>query len=142
MGINNEIECINLQKYVKSKYFLQQIFSFLEEKKKLTLINHNKKIQNMLDKNENDYKIISGKEFFGERNGIEREYKLNSNILIFKGEYINGKRNGNGIEYHSNGMVKFKGRYSNGIRIKGKGYNENGKKNFRNIWKWKRERKL
>ena len=128
MGINNEIECINLHKSIKSKYILQQIFSFLEEKKKLTLINHNKKIQNMLDKNVNDYKIISGIGIFWERNGIGREYKLNSIILIFKGEFINGKRNGDGIEYHSNGMVKFKGKYVNGIRIKGKGYNENGKK--------------
>ena len=45
----------------------------------------------------------------GEKNGIEKEYKLNTNILIFEGEYKNGKRNGEGKEFYENGELKSEG---------------------------------
>jgi len=33
-----------------------------------------------------------------------KEYILNTNILIFEGEYLNGKRSGKGREYYNDGM--------------------------------------
>ena len=47
--------------------------------------------------------------------------------MEFEGEYLKGKRNGKGIEYHDNGKVEFEGEYLNGKEWKGKGYDENGK---------------
>ena len=46
-------------------------------------------------------------------------YKLNTNILLFEGEYLNGKRNGKGKEYFYNSELKFEGEYLNGEK-KGK----------------------
>ena len=36
------------------------------------------------------------------------------NDLIFEGEYLNGKRNGKGKEYNSEGKLIFEGEYLNG----------------------------
>ena len=94
-----------------------------------------------------EYNIYGGLKFDGEylNNrkiiGIEYDfkgnilYKLNSNNnketikeedfngnIIFKGEYLNGQRNGNGIEYYPNGRLKFEGEYLNGKKWEGHGY--------------------
>ena len=37
------------------------------------------------------------------KNGNGKEYILNTNALLFEGEYLNGKRNGKGKEYYKNG---------------------------------------
>ena len=70
-----------------------------------------------------DYpKSFKGQYSNGERNGIWKEYHLNS--LLFEGEYKNGKRNGKGKEYnwHLNQII-FEGEYLNGERNgKGKEY--------------------
>ena len=42
--------------------------------------------------------------------------------MIFEGEYLNGKRNGKGKEYYSNGEIKFEGEYLFGSRSNGKEY--------------------
>ena len=44
----------------------------------------------------------------------------------FEGEYKNGKRNGNGKEFYSDGKIKFEGEYFDGKRWKGKGYDPLG----------------
>ena len=49
-----------------------------------------------------------------EKNGKGKEYSLNTNKLIFEGEYLNGKRNGKGKEFYENGKLKFEGEYING----------------------------
>ena len=60
------------------------------------------------------YKLVVGK-------GIIKEYN-NSNILIFKGEYLNEKKNKKGKNFISNrakickGQLKFEGEYINGKR--------------------------
>ena len=36
--------------------------------------------------------------------------------MIFEGEYINGKRNGKGKEYDSNGNLEFEGEFINNKR--------------------------
>ena len=119
---------IDLRKYTKSFYVVNIIFSFLSEEKKLNLIKYNKKFQNKLGIDIHYYKELSGKELRVETNGIRKEYKLNTNVLIFEGEYLNGKKNGKGKEYYENGKLKFEGEYLNGEKNgKGKEYDENGK---------------
>ena len=63
------------------------------------------------------YKLKNGK-------GIIREYCINE--LIFKGEYLNGERNGKGQEYDSGEILIFEGEYLNGKRWNGKGYDIKG----------------
>ena len=119
-------EEIKLLKAVKSIYITRQIFSFLYENRKLILISHNKKYQNKLEINIENYKTISGKYKIAEKNGKGKEYSLIANRLIFEGEYKNGKKNGKGKEYYINGKLKFEGEYLNGKKISGKGYDDNG----------------
>ena len=40
----------------------------------------------------------------------------------FEGNYLNGKRNGKGKEYHHNGKIEFEGEYLNDKEWNGKGY--------------------
>ena len=89
-------------KIIKSFYILKEIFSFLNIKRKLDIIIYNKNLQNKLGIDIEDYKNISGIYKIGEKNGKGSEYMLNTNILIYEGEYINGKRNGKGKEYNDN----------------------------------------
>ena len=107
---------------VKSLYIITNIFSYLNDKQKLSLIHYNKQIQKRLEINFEFFKKISGREIIGERNGFGVEYDLNSSSLIFEGEYKNGKRNGKGKEY-DNDIFVFEGEYLNGKRHgKGKEY--------------------
>ena len=69
-------------------------------------------------------------EYLNEVNGKFKEYNNYNVNLKFKGEYLNGKRNGKGKEYFKNGKLKFEGEYLNGERWNGKGYNINGKMEF------------
>ena len=64
------------------------------------------------------YKLNKGKGFV-----IELDFFSN---ITFKGEYLNGKRNGKGKEYHSNGKLKFEGEYLNDKEWIGVGYDSNG----------------
>ena len=78
-----------------------------------------------------------GKEYYYNRLLIEGEYlkgeryqekNENSKSYIygkkveFEGEYLNGKRNGQGKEYYKYGNIKFEGVYINGDKWNGKGY--------------------
>ena len=52
-------------------------------------------------------------------------------VILFEGEYLNGKRNRKGKEYYNNGVLLFEGEYLNGKKNgKGKEYNYNGKLKF------------
>ena len=64
------------------------------------MIFYNKELQNILFVDIEDYKKISGKYKIIDKNGKGREYILNSDIIIFEGEYLDGKRNGKGKEYY------------------------------------------
>ena len=46
--------------------------------------------------------------------------------MKYEGEYLNGKKNGNGKEYNYDGRLMFEGEYLNGRKWNGKGYNDNG----------------
>ena len=88
-------------------YMKRKIFLFLEEKQKLNIILYNKELQKELLVDIEDYKRSSGKYKIGEKDGIGKEYILNTNILIFEGEYLNGKRHGKGKEYNYKGKLEF-----------------------------------
>ena len=90
--------CLNLKK-VKSKYIIKYIFENLNEKKKLLFIRYNKFYTELLDINIESYKKVSGRIKIGEVNGYGKEYDLQSLDIKYKGFYMNGKRNGKGIEY-------------------------------------------
>ena len=111
------------------------IFTYLEEKRKLNLVKYNKKFQNILNINLINYKLISGKYIIHEKNDIWKIYdSFNDNLLfegnylnglgkeykdkklIFQGEYLNGKRNGYGKIYNENGKLICEGIYKNGVK--------------------------
>ena len=138
-------------KNVKSIYFIQKLFSFIDEYSKLKLVKYNKSIQKNInidiinyiyfkgkyiiyesnekgkEYNYEDNLIFEGGYLNGERNGKGKEYNR-SGELIFEGEYLNGKRNGKGKEYYRYGYIIFEGEYLNNKRNgKGKEYNLKGK---------------
>ena len=47
---------------------------------------------------------------------------MNTNRLIFEGEYLNGKRNGKGKEYNYDGKLIFEGEYLYNWKKKGKSF--------------------
>ena len=115
------------------------IFSFLNDNKKLNIIKNNKNLQQILEINIENYKNMCNRFIIFERDGKGKEYLRKNNILLFEGEYLNGKRNGNGVEYYYNdlenetflGKIKYEGNYFNGKRNgKGKEYFYNGNLKF------------
>ena len=121
----------NVLLHIKSEKNIKEIFSYLSEKHILKLIIYHKQLQNLLGFDINQYKKISGKYKILEENGKGREFLINTNILIFEGEYLKGEKNGKGKEYNNNGILKFEGEYLKGKRNgKGKEYNMNGKIGF------------
>ena len=111
---------------IKSIYIIKTIFYTLNRSIFLNFINYNKKIQNKLCINIEDYKNFGNRTKIIENNGLGKEYKLNTDILIFEGEYLHGKKNGKGKEFYENGQIKFEGEYLNGKILNGKGYDDKG----------------
>ena len=105
---------INIGKIISP--YIQLIFSYLDIKQKLNMIMYNKELKKIMDVGIYDYKRTSGKYKIAEKNGKGREYNLNTNQLIFEGEYVDGKRDGKGKEYYMDGELKFEGEYSKGKR--------------------------
>ena len=97
--------------------FSEKIFSCLTEKRKLEIIHYNKRIQNELDINIENYKRIRGIYREGERNGKGKEYYIPINLIIFEGEYKNGEINGKGKEYNKYDKLIFEGEYLNGKKM-------------------------
>ena len=60
---------------------------------------------------------MSGRIKIGEKNGFGKEYELNKMTLVFKGYYLNGKKNGKGKEY-KNDILIFEGEFLNGEKWK------------------------
>ena len=123
---NTLTEKVDLFNGVKSLYIIKYILSFLSEKQKLEMIIYNKEFQNKLGIDVEYYKKISGKYLIRENNGNGKVYELDTNKLIFEGEYKDGKKNGKGKEFYENGHLKFEGEYLNGKKIEGKGYDYDG----------------
>ena len=112
---------INIMTSIESSFILNEIFSFLNMKRKLNLMIYNKQLQKKQEIDIEDYKNISGKYKIGGKNGLGSEYILKTNKLVFRGDYLNGVKNGQGKEYCVNGKLKFEGEYLKGKR------NGNGK---------------
>ena len=72
---------------IKSIYILKYIFSYINERQKFNMIVYNKKIQKIFGIDIENYKKISGKYKIDGKNGEGKEYILNTNELIFEGEY-------------------------------------------------------
>ena len=99
----------------KSSYFIQLIYTFLGEAKKLKLVKYNKSMQKNLNINIINYMHFKGRYIIYGQNGIGKEYNGKNDRLIFEGEYKNGQRNGEGKEYATFGLY-FVGNYLNGKR--------------------------
>ena len=65
--------------------------------------------------------LFDGEYINGKRNGKVKVY-YNSGGLKYEGEYLNDKKNGIGKEYYKNGQIMFEGKYLNDYKIKGKYY--------------------
>ena len=103
------------------------LFSSLDERTKLKLIQYNKGLQKEININIINYKILNGRYIVYETKEVGVEYSINDYRIVFVGEYLNGKRNGKRKEYDSSGKLIFEGEYLNGKRIgKGKEYNDYG----------------
>ena len=112
-------------KNIKSSYFIQLVYTYVEFAQKLKLIKYNKYLQNLTGIHFSNYKYFSGKYIIYESNGIGKEYDGHNDILIYEGEYLNGQRNGKGKEYYDYGPLKFEGEYTFGYKLKGKLYINN-----------------
>ena len=118
-------------KKIKSSYIYKILFSYLNEKQKLKILKYNKSFQNNINISIINYKYFTGRYIIYESNGFEKEYNGYDDALKFEGEYLNGKRNGKGKEFDSDGYLSFEGEYLNGKRNgKGKEYWDNGKLKF------------
>ena len=126
LSTNKQESSSNIFEKVKSLNIFKYILSFISINNKLNLIIYNKKFQKKLKIDIDYYKKISGIEKIIEKNGKGKEYKLNTNIMIFQGEYLKGKRNGKGYEYYITGELKFEGDYLNGVKTNGFGYDYQG----------------
>ena len=91
---------------------------------------YSKELQNMFLIDIEDYRKKSGKYRIGGKNEKGREYLIETNSLIFEGDYLNGKRNGEGNEYYENGKLLFEGEYLKGKKWNGNGYDIIGNKEF------------
>ena len=75
-------------KNIKSNYFLIFIFSYLEVKRKLEIINYNKNIQNILDIKLINYKFFAGEQIIYEFNRNSKEYNEYDDNIELEGEYL------------------------------------------------------
>ena len=108
---------------LKSKFFLRILFSSLDERTKLKLVQYNKGLQKETNINIINYKTLNGRYIVYETNEVGAEYNVNDDRIVFAGEYLNGKRNGRGKEYDSSGKLIFESEYLNGKKnVKGKEY--------------------
>ena len=94
---------------IKSKFFYAFIFECISEKVKLDIIKCNKSLQKSINIKLLNYKLLSGKYIIKESNEIWKLYNAFNNILIFKGNYLNGK----GKEYYLDGKLLSEGEYLN-----------------------------
>ena len=74
---------------------------------------------------------FNGKETYKLENGkgiveIYTEYNDGLSYLDFRGEFLNGEKNGEGSEYYINGKLRFKGEYKDGRQYNGTFYKNDG----------------
>ena len=94
-------------KDIKSPQIFKNIFSFVEENKKLILVKHNKYIQNKINISLLNYKLFSVKYIIYDINGNGKIYDSKSNQLISEGKYLNDIKIGKRKKYYKDGKLKF-----------------------------------
>ena len=124
---------------IKSTFFVRLLFSHIDEKVKLKIINYNKKLQNKLEINIYHYVFLSGKFVVIGQDGKGKEIQGKDKRIIFEGQYLNGKRNGKGKEYDERKYLDFgilsdlvkeiKGKKNDKNYVKFEGEYLNGKRN-------------
>ena len=107
----------------------------------MKIFKYNKHLKKELNLKIIDYRRRSGKYIIYRENGKGREYNAYTEDLIYEGEFLNGERNGKGIEFRYDGLIVFEGEFKDGKRNgKGKEYNREGEVIFegeyRNGKKW------
>ena len=70
----------------------------MDEKIKLKTIKYNKAFQDKINFSLTNYKFYSKRYIIYETKVKGKEYWGKCNVLLFEGEYLNGKRNGKGKE--------------------------------------------
>ena len=111
---------------IKATYFIKLLFEYVDERQKLKVVKFNKSLQNIINISISNYKFFLQKYTIKESNGIRKEYYGRNDLLLYEGEYLNGKRNGKGKEYYNNGKLKFEGEYLNHKEHIGIKYDKNG----------------
>ena len=96
---------------ISSFVIFKRVISFLCEKAKLSLIKQNKKIQKALNIDIEYFKKVSQRYRIIQENGKRQEFLINTNYLIFEGEYKNGKKHGKGYEYYYNNNLEQDDKY-------------------------------
>ena len=118
-------------KAIKSSFFNNILFSYIDEIQKLKLLKHNKNLQTYFNISIINYKYLSERYVKYESKIFAREYDRIDDKLIYEGEYLNGERHGKGKAYYSDGTLSFEGEYLYGKKNgKGKVYHSNGKLEF------------
>ena len=119
---------ISLYPSIKSFLTIKKIFTYLSNVTKLKLVIYNKLLQSKLGIDIELYKKQSGKYIIDKKDGLGKEYILNTEILLYEGRYKNRKRNGYGKEYNNKGNLIFKGLFLDGKKRNGylKEYYDNG----------------
>ena len=96
-----------------SNYIIKTIFSYLYESNKLKLIKNNKKLQNILNIDEYNYIVWSGKLKIIDKEGKGTITSLFDIQKIFEGQFKNCMKNGFGKEFDKDGELIFEGFYKN-----------------------------
>ena len=73
-------------KNIKSSYFIELIYSFIDEGQKLKIIKYNKSLQKNINISIINYKYFKGKYIIYESKGIGKEYD-NEDYLKYEGEF-------------------------------------------------------
>ena len=98
----------------------------------MSLVAHNKSLQKKLEITLDSYKNLNGvylvrkKDFLSFDKYYDYLYTINKNYIVFKGKYVNGRKEGDGKEFYFNKRIKFEGSYSKGIKVNGTGYDKFG----------------
>ena len=100
------------------------------------MIKYSKRLQEKFNRSLSHYKSFSNKYIIYMKNGYGNECDAFTGELIFKGQYLNGERNGKGTEYDGYLKPIFMVDYLNGKRNgKGEEYGWTGKLVFQGEYK-------
>ena len=107
------------------------IFEYINDKTKLNIVKYNKRFQKEINLDIMNYRRFSRKYILYEAKGKGKKYYAYNDELIFEGEFFKGKRwNGKGKEFDNQGLVVYEGEYLNG---KWNGYGKEYKRRKKSI---------